>query len=278
MNQAVNSSCASNEADLVYKATSASSPKPPPIFVTGIKNITAFDKFLEENSLHECERKTFASQEVKIQPKTADDYRKFKYLLDHQSADDAHGTLGKLQYHTYQLKSEKSLHPTSQFGHETRRVTNVQIRRKIDDKNTTINLPLFRIELEPKKNNKSWATRKHIGLVSRLNAKAYENDLSTRMLLSNVNGLLPRKKELENFLHQENIDIAVVTETHFTSRFHLNQMRGYTIHSCNHPSGKAQGGSAVIVKNRLQYSVEQSFSTPSIQAACISIHLHHTTT
>lgn len=41
---------------------------------------------------------------------------------------------------------------------------------------------------------------------------------SLRIVLWNVNGLLNHKLELGNFLHLHKIDVALISETHFTSR------------------------------------------------------------
>ncbi|KAI5710539.1 hypothetical protein M8J75_009509 [Diaphorina citri] len=50
-----------------------------------------------------------------------------------------------------------------------------------------------------------------------------------RILTWNANGLTDRTRELEVFLHMQRIDIALITETHFTSRsfFHIPNYRAY---------------------------------------------------
>jgi hypothetical protein len=97
-------------------------------------------------------------------------------------------------------------------------------------------------------------------------------------ILWNSNGLIAKRDELENFLHEEAVDIGLITETHSSNRFFLKKLRGYTVHACNHPSGKAQGGSAVIVKNNINHTIEEPVSSDAVQATIIRIRLHDTDT
>jgi N-acetylneuraminic acid mutarotase len=87
--------------------TNPKEPKPPPIFVNGITNISTFDKLLEDNGLQESERKALSNNEVKVFPKTADAYRKLRTILDKTSDDSTTAKLGQLKYHTYQLKCDR---------------------------------------------------------------------------------------------------------------------------------------------------------------------------
>ena len=41
---------------------------------------------------------------------------------------------------------------------------------------------------------------------------------TTRIVAWNANGLLKRKSELESLLKADDVDIALITETHLTSR------------------------------------------------------------
>jgi len=59
-----------------------------------------------------------------------------------------------------------------------------------------------------------------------------------RIIAWNANGLVQRKKELDDFLHNENIDIALVLEIHFT-HWTVLKIRNYNIYTILHPSGKA---------------------------------------
>lgn len=97
---------------------------------------------------------------------------------------------------------------------------------------------------------------------------------AVKVLLWNANGLSLRKAELENFLNDERIDVALISETHFTQAYQFKRMRNYHIVACNHPSGRARGGAAVIIKNDIQSHEFLIHQTPELQAAVVSLQLH----
>ena len=94
-----------------------------------------------------------------------------------------------------------------------------------------------------------------------------------KLMIWNINGLHKRRLELTQFMRQEKIDIALITDTHLTSRGHA-ELRGYKLYVCNHPSGGAHGGSAIYIRENLQHYEASSYCTPQIQATCISAVLH----
>lgn len=51
---------------------------------------------------------------------------------------------------------------------------------------------------------------------------------SLTILLININGLTQRKAELELFLHERRIDVALITETHTTTRTRFS-IPNYTV-------------------------------------------------
>ncbi len=99
----------------------------------------------------------------------------------------------------------------------------------------------------------------------------YTNE-AKRILLWNANGLLNRKNELSQFMQDENIDIALITETHLTSRIKA-EIRGYKLYCCNHPQDEAHGGAAIYIKSNLKHHESADYATKHIQAACITIEL-----
>ena len=68
----------------------------------------------------------------------------------------------------------------------------------------------------------------------------------------NLNGLQQRALEIKTFKYNNNIDIPLVLETHFTTKSYL-KIPYYTIYDTKHPSGKAHGGTAVIVRNDISH-------------------------
>lgn len=92
-----------------------------------------------------------------------------------------------------------------------------------------------------------------------------------RILLLNINGLLKRKHELTQFLQTESIDIALLVETHLTSRNHA-EIRGFNLYTCNHPDDAAHGGAAIYIRSSLKHHENNSYVSAHIQAACITVY------
>lgn len=131
-------------------------PKPPPIFIYGVTDYKAMVENLAEVTADETYfTKALANNTIKINPQTADTYRK---LIRHLRE-------ANIVHHTYQLKQERpyrvvirGLHhsvPSSDIetelekkGHKVRNIMN--IRHRV----TKEPLPLFFVDLEPKDNNK----------------------------------------------------------------------------------------------------------------------------
>lgn len=86
----------------------------------------------------------------------------------------------------------------------------------------------------------------------------------------NANGLNERAQELEIFLRMKNIDIALISETHFTNKSHI-KIKGFDAHWTNHPSERARGGSAIIIKENIKYHIQESIQKKHIQATIITI-------
>ena len=99
------------------------------------------------------------------------------------------------------------------------------------------------------------------------------NCQTIRILTWNANRILARKTEQLHFLTSENIDIALISETHLTSRLHI-KFRGYQLHTCHHPGDVTHGGSAVIIKDSIARNVLPRYATAYIQATCISIQVN----
>jgi len=68
--------------------------------------------------------------------------------------------------------------------------------------------------------------------------------VALRLALWNANSLSSHRFELQTFLDMHKIDIALISETHFTSRTVFLLPRYIVFHSI-HPDDAAQGGAAV---------------------------------
>ena len=65
-------------------------------------------------------------------------------------------------------------------------------------------------------------------------------------------GLQQRAAENRTSLYNNNIDILLVSNIHFTPKSYI-KISYYTIHDTKHPSGKAHGGTAVIIRNDIKH-------------------------
>lgn len=75
---------------------------------------------------------------------------------------------------------------------------------------------------------------------------------SLLVLLFNANGLKNHTNELQTTLYNKRIDIALITETHFTQSSHTH-IPGYKLHKVNPPDNTAHGGVAILIKSTIIY-------------------------
>jgi len=96
---------------------------------------------------------------------------------------------------------------------------------------------------------------------------------SLLVLLSNANGLKNHLSELQSVLNNRRIDIALITETHFTSYLHVH-IPGYRLHKANHPDNTAHGGVAIFVKYSILYQSLPSVCEDIFQSCAIQIYVN----
>lgn len=96
---------------------------------------------------------------------------------------------------------------------------------------------------------------------------------SLAILLWNANGLLKHKHELEHLMHDKRIDVALISETHLTSRSFF-KIYGYETYRTDHPDDTGHGGAAVLIKSALkQHPIPVGDAANNLQAATASICL-----
>lgn len=86
----------------------------------------------------------------------------------------------------------------------------------------------------------------------------------------NANGLCNHALELKTFLREKEIDIMMISETHFTVRSYLN-VPNYVLYSTKHPDGTAHGGTAILVRRNIKHFVREKFKQEHLQATSIEI-------
>ncbi len=96
---------------------------------------------------------------------------------------------------------------------------------------------------------------------------------SIKIICWNANGLSNKKADFATFLHLNDIDIALISESHCTSYINRPKIQNYSVYLANHPTDVARGGSAVFIKDSLYHYDVGAYVTDSIQASIIAIHL-----
>jgi exonuclease III len=86
----------------------------------------------------------------------------------------------------------------------------------------------------------------------------------------NVNGLQQHKERVKLFLNQNQIDILLISETHFTCKNHLTIPR-YDFCYTNHPDGTAHGGTAILIKTTIPYYEQLKYAEATIQATSVRV-------
>jgi len=94
--------------------------------------------------------------------------------------------------------------------------------------------------------------------------------VALRLALWNANGVSSHRLELQTFLDMHEIDIALISETNFTSRTVFRLPRYTVFHSIHHDD-TAHGGAAVIIRNSVRHHEHLRLQTPELQA--IAFHL-----
>lgn len=91
-----------------------------------------------------------------------------------------------------------------------------------------------------------------------------------KIAIWNANGLTNHAQEVKAFILIHNIDIMLISETHFTNRSYL-RIPNYAIYNTKHPDGTAHGGTAIIIKSSIKHHELNKFKRDYIQATSISI-------
>lgn len=86
----------------------------------------------------------------------------------------------------------------------------------------------------------------------------------------NANGLAQHAQELKIFLKNKNIDIMLISESHFTNCSHL-QIHNYKVYNTRHPDGTAHGGTAIIIKSKIKHHEGIKFDKDYLQATSIVV-------
>jgi hypothetical protein len=91
-----------------------------------------------------------------------------------------------------------------------------------------------------------------------------------KVCIWNANGLSQHADEVKTIIINQNIDIFLISETHFTTKNYF-RIPNYATYTTEHPEGKAHGGTAVIIKNSIKYYELKKYETQHLQATSIAL-------
>lgn len=92
-----------------------------------------------------------------------------------------------------------------------------------------------------------------------------------RIVAWNANGLTAeRKLKLSNYIDFYQIDVVLLSETHFSDTSHFKK-REFNVHWVNHPSDNARGGVAIMVRKEFQYFICNETKSEAIQSIAVTM-------
>ena len=94
-----------------------------------------------------------------------------------------------------------------------------------------------------------------------------------KILSWNSNGLSQHQLELQTVLDIENIDVCLISETHFTKHSFI-RFKGYKVYHTILPDNSARGGTAIIIKETIHHCEMPKYSTQEIQLTAVEIRTH----
>lgn len=81
-------------------------------------------------------------------------------------------------------------------------------------------------------------------------------------------------RQLEIFLTDNHIDIALISKTHFTDKNDY-KLQGYKAYWTNYPSSKAREGTAIFVKDSVKHTIQKEIKEEYFQSTVISINYNN---
>lgn len=94
--------------------------------------------------------------------------------------------------------------------------------------------------------------------------------INTQIIIWNANGLCRNKPEVEHYIKTNQVDVMLISKTHFTPRSYFN-IPGYDTINAMHPGNRIRGGASIIVKRAIEYEVLEPIQLDWFQ--CAKIHL-----
>jgi exonuclease III len=90
-----------------------------------------------------------------------------------------------------------------------------------------------------------------------------------QLALWNANCQTQHTKELKTFICIHNINVMLISETHFTEKKVNLKLPNYAVYHTNHTPGTARGGTAIIIKNSIKHRQLKDYSQDFLQATSV---------
>lgn len=93
------------------------------------------------------------------------------------------------------------------------------------------------------------------------------------ILLWNANKITNNTNKLQMALKENNVDIALITETHLTSNSEF-KIFGYNCFQANHPDNMTHASATLLISTKISHSPFTPKSNQHIQLAATSININ----
>jgi len=80
-----------------------------------------------------------------------------------------------------------------------------------------------------------------------------------RITVWNANGLCKHAQEIPHFLQISDIDILLVSETHFTDRSYT-KVPNYILYHTLHPDETAHRGTAILIRQNIKHHIREEYN------------------
>jgi len=94
--------------------------------------------------------------------------------------------------------------------------------------------------------------------------------MQLKIVLWNANGLAQHTEEVKNCIQNQQEDIMLISETHFTTRSYF-KIPNYAIYDTQHPDGTAHGGNAILNKNGIKHYLNGHYNLEHLQATSVTV-------
>lgn len=110
-------------------------------------------------------------------------------------------------------------------------------------------IPTIERNLSNQRNGKrtSESNQFYVKLINDANISTIIMNKLLKIAIWNANRLSNHIQELKHFVNDNEIDIMMISETHFTSKSYVS-IPGYFTYYTLHPDGSAHGGTAIIIQ------------------------------